>query len=236
MHKWDSHQIQSWNSSVANNSRSHPTNGDDDDTLSSFQVPVFIEHHLHWTLPSHLQEAMCEQSLSLYLYLGVSNLPRHISSSFNIYTQLRVSIFSAGKAQKTNMSTLYHTQSCQYQEEMPMLSQDNLRYTQKVGEVEPKWDSGQYADDRIWKSFRLNHTFTSELLFKKRLTAEESTSTFSSLIAAISTSNHTQLAGRLHPILADTDLALVFHTLVTWLYYSKQYTWAWSLQHLGNSR
>ena len=108
----------------------------------------------------------------------------------------------------------------QYQDEVPMLSQDNLRDTQQVGEVEPKrYRRRQYAEERIWKSLWLKHTFTIELLLKK--IGEESTSTFSSLIVAIITSNHPQLAGRLHLILADTDLALVFHTLVTWLYYSK---------------
>lgn len=39
---------------------------------------------------------------------------------------------------------------------------------------------------------------------------EESTSMFSSHIAAIITSSHLQLAGRLHPMLPDTDLALSF--------------------------
>jgi len=39
---------------------------------------------------------------------------------------------------------------------------------------------------------------------------KESTSTFSSHIAAINTSSQLQLVGRLHPMLADTDLALSF--------------------------
>lgn len=109
-----------------------------------------------------------EQSLSLYLYPGVSNQPRHISSSFNIYIQLRVSGLSAGKAQKTNISIFRHKQSCQYQDEVPMLSQDNLRDTQEVGEVEPKWDRRcQRAEERIRKSLWLKHTFAIELLFKK---------------------------------------------------------------------
>lgn len=109
-----------------------------------------------------------EQSLSLYLYPGVSNRPRHISTSFNIYIQLRVSGLSAGKAQKTNISIFHHTQSCQYQDEVSTLSQNNLRDTQQVGEVEPKWDRRcQYGEERIWKSLRLKHASTIEVLFKK---------------------------------------------------------------------
>lgn len=67
----------------------------------------------------------------------------------------------------------------------------------------------------MWKSLWLKDTSTFESLLKKL--GEESTSTLCFLTATIITSNHPQLAERLHPILADTDLALVFHTLVTWL-------------------
>lgn len=82
--------------------------------------------------------------------------------------QLKVSGLSAGKAQKTNISIFYHMPSCQYQDEVPMLSQDNLRDTQQVGKAEPKWDRRcQYAEEQFWKNLQLKHTFTIKVLFKK---------------------------------------------------------------------
>lgn len=82
--------------------------------------------------------------------------------------QLKVSGLSAGKAQKTNISIFHHMPSCQYQIEVPMLSQDNVRDTQQVGKAEPKWDRRcQYAEEQFWKHLQLKHTFTIKVLFKK---------------------------------------------------------------------
>lgn len=108
---------------------SHPSR-----SLSVYTTPLTMD-----TAISPARSNMSpEQSLSLDLYPEVSNRPRHISSSFNIYIQPRVGGLSAGKAQKTNISICHHTQSRQYQDEVLMLSQDKLRETQQVREVEPK--------------------------------------------------------------------------------------------------
>lgn len=126
-------------------------------------LPIFIHHHLHWALPSHLPSHLQEETWvqskvwACIFYPGISK-PRHISSSFDIYTQPRVSVLSAGKSQKTNISIFYHTQPHQYQDDVSMLRLDNLRDTQQVGKVEPKWDRRcQFAEERIWKSLWLKH-------------------------------------------------------------------------------
>lgn len=88
---------------------------------------------------------------------------------------------------------------------LPMLRQDEPKHTQQVGEAEPKMSlcTGDNLENFMAKEHSCDWDHISKI-------GEECTSTFSSHIAAIITSSHLQLAGRLHPVLADTDLALSF--------------------------